>query len=183
MERERGWVMLMTPPRWFRRPPSPVLRSREPFPSLGLKTLPLSLPSIFPSIYWVLWFVTYITRNMVTIKSCLFIKKIFFSSFYVFQIPNCVTSLPSPPTCNTQKRRQKTPTRPSRHSAASQPWNPPEGLLLPLYYTMHPPHLPEAIERKTRETLGPKPYKYLKNSSLFMSCLKKKILFMFLPSF
>ena len=53
----------------------PVLSSREPLPSLGLKTHVLSLPSIFPSIYWVLWFVTYRIRNMETIKSHLFIKK------------------------------------------------------------------------------------------------------------
>ena len=109
MERYWCWVMLMTPRCWFRRPPSPVLSSREPLPSLGLKTHPLSLPSIFPLRYWVLWFVTYRTRNMVTIKSRLFIKtnkqtnKL--SSFYVFQIPNLLTSLPSPPTCNTQKRK------------------------------------------------------------------------------
>ena len=75
MERYWSWVMLMTPPCWFRRPPSPVLSSREPLPSLGLKTHVLSLPSIFPSIYWVLWFVTYRIRNMETIKSHLFIKK------------------------------------------------------------------------------------------------------------
>lgn len=174
----------------FRRPPSPVLSSREPLPSLGLKTHPLSLPSIFPSRYWVLWFVTYRTRSIVTIKSSLFIKtnkqtnKL--SSSYVFQIPNLLTSLPSPPTCNTQKRKQKTPTIPLITVLSISTLKSSEGLFFSLHYTMH--HSPSSwgywIERRKHGRLlgSQNPINIWRSSSLFISCLKKKTFMFFLPS-
>lgn len=148
----------------------------ETFPSLGCKTDPLISSSAFPSACGSCGLQSEGLEPWQQQKaSCSFFKIFVHSKSSTFKIP--LLPIPFYPPSNTQRKEAENASQPRpRHGAKSLNlvllWR--ISLSMPPYYTVRPPPYSWSywIRMKMWETLGLKPYKYLKNSSLFMSRLK-----------